>query len=96
MSAPILPFRAAIPQADLDDLKQRLLRTRWPERETVTDWNQGVPLADAKALIDYWTHRYDWRRCEAALNRYEQVTTEIDGLWEVTDTFGYYYPALPD
>lgn len=80
MSAPILPFRAAIPQADLDDLKQRLLRTRWPERETVTDWNQGVPLADAKALIDYWTHRYDWRRCEAALNRYEQFTTEIDGL----------------
>ncbi len=80
MPASIQPFRVAIPQSDLDDLKARLGRTRWPEAETVEDWTQGVPLAQARKLVDYWTHHYDWRRCEAALNAFDQFTTEIDGL----------------
>jgi pimeloyl-ACP methyl ester carboxylesterase len=80
MSDAITPFTLAVPQADLDDLQQRLSRTRWPERETVDGWQQGVPLDAARALVDHWQHRYDWRRCETALNAIGQFTTEIDGL----------------
>ena len=76
----IKPFRVDVPQADLDDLRERLARTRWPEPETVQDWGQGVPLKSAQALVQYWSEQYDWRRCEAAFNRYEQWTTEIDGV----------------
>ncbi|MCC2655312.1 MAG: epoxide hydrolase [Panacagrimonas sp.] len=78
-TTPITPFRVAIAQSDLDDLHDRLRRTRWPERETVDDWSQGVPLAKARELVDHWLNRYDWRRCEAALNALPQFTTEIDG-----------------
>ena len=63
----ISPFRYRAPQAALDDPRSRLARTRWPERETVNDWSQGVPLAKLRALVDYWRGGYDWRRCEAAL-----------------------------
>lgn len=80
MSDTITPFTLAIPQADLDDLQARLARTRWPERETVDGWQQGVPLTAARALVDHWQHRYDWRRCEATLNAIGQFTTTIDGL----------------
>ncbi|OIJ27179.1 epoxide hydrolase family protein [Nocardioides luteus] len=76
----IRPFAAAIPDADIDDLKSRLARTRWPDRETVADWSQGVRLEHARRLIRYWEHDYDWRRLEAALNRYPQFLTRIDGL----------------
>ena len=75
----ITPFRVAIPQSDLDDLRERLRRTRWPDRETVGDWSQGVPLDKARELVDHWIKRYDWRRCEDALNALPQFTTEIDG-----------------
>ncbi len=74
------PFRVAVPQADLDDLQQRLHRTRWPEAETVNDWSQGVPLKAAQKLVTYWAEQYDWRRCEAALNAHPQFTTVIDGV----------------
>lgn len=80
MSSSLQPFRVQVAQADLDDLHMRLARTRWPERETVNDWSQGVPLQAARELVDHWQHRYDWRRCEAALNRYEQFTTPIDDV----------------
>ncbi len=80
MSDAVTPFTLAIPQADLDDLQHRLARTRWPERETVEGWQQGVPLEAARALVDHWQHRYDWRRCEAALNAIGQFRTTIDGL----------------
>lgn len=76
----ITPFRAAVPQAALDDLKQRLRMVRFPEQETVADWSQGVPLAKARALVAYWRDRYDWRRFEARLNAFPQFRTEIDGL----------------
>lgn len=81
-SAPALirPFTVAIPDSEIDDLKQRLARTRWPDRETVPDWSQGVRLENTKSLINHWEHEYDWRRFESELNRLPQFLTEIDGL----------------
>jgi pimeloyl-ACP methyl ester carboxylesterase len=78
--ASINPFRIAVPDADLADLKDRLARTRWPEAECVDDWTQGIPLAYTRELADYWAGEYDWRAREAALNRFDHYTTEIDGL----------------
>jgi pimeloyl-ACP methyl ester carboxylesterase len=76
----IVPFAYHAPQKVLDELKQRLAQTRWPERETTNDWSEGVPLEKLRALIDYWRTDYDWRRCEEALNRFPQFRTEIDRL----------------
>ena len=75
----IQPFRIAVPQADLDDLRTRLSLTRWPNEETVDDTAQG-PLAKIKALIGYSVDGYDWRNCEALLNGWDQCRTAIDGL----------------
>jgi len=77
---PLTPFTFRAPQSALDDLNQRLARVRWPERETVADWSQGVPLARLRALVEYWRTDYDWRRCEVRLNGFAQYRTEIDGL----------------
>lgn len=74
----VRPFTVAISDSEIEDLKQRLARTRWPNPETVPDWSQGVRLA--KSLIDYWEQEYDWRRFEAELNRFPQFLTTIDGL----------------
>jgi hypothetical protein len=76
----IAPFTYHAPQSALDDLKQRLARTRWPERETANDWSQGAPLAKLRTLVNYWRTGYDWRRCEKTLDRFPQYRTEIDGL----------------
>lgn len=76
----IEPFELSIPQADLDDLAQRLERVRWPDRETVDDTGQGPPLAKLRALVARWQGGYDWRRCEVLLNGFGQYHTEIDGL----------------
>jgi epoxide hydrolase len=76
----ITPFRIEIPETDLDDLRLRLRRTRWPEPETVDDWSQGMPLSYARGLCEYWLDQYDWRASEARLNRFAQFRTEIDGL----------------
>jgi pimeloyl-ACP methyl ester carboxylesterase len=80
MSDAIKPFTAAIPDPALEDLKQRILRTRWPERETVDGWDQGIPLDYTRALADYWATDYDWRRFEQRLNAWPQFTTEIEGI----------------
>lgn len=64
MSDDIRPFRIDIPDADLDDLRDRLRRTRWPEPEPVGDWSQGTPLAYTRELCDYWLNGYDWRAAE--------------------------------
>lgn len=80
MTEEITPFRIDIPESDLDDLRQRLRQTRWPEPATVDDWSQGVPLAYLRDLCDYWLEHYDWRASEARLNRFPQFRTEIDGL----------------
>jgi epoxide hydrolase len=74
------PFRIAIPDPALMDLRDRLHRTRWPERECVDDWSQGVPLSYLRELAAYWADRYDWRASEAALNRFDHFITEINGL----------------
>jgi len=76
----IRPYRIDVPNAVLDDLKERLARTRWPEAETVDDWSQGIPLAYTRDLAAYWADGYDWRSREAALNRFDHHLTEIDGL----------------
>jgi len=76
----VTPFTYHAPQSALDDLRQRLAQARWPEREPVADWSQGVPLARLRALIEYWRTEYDWRRCEATLNGFDQYRTEIDDL----------------
>ena len=74
------PFRIDVPEDVLNDLRSRLARTRWPEAECVDDWSQGIPLAYTRELADYWANEYDWRSREAALNRFDQFITEIDGL----------------
>jgi pimeloyl-ACP methyl ester carboxylesterase len=74
------PFRIEVPDADLEDLRARILATRWPEKETVTDQSQGPQLATMQALARYWASEYDWRRCEARINALPQFVTEIDGL----------------
>ena len=76
----IRPFHIDIPEADLVDLRRRLAATRWPEKETVADDSQGVPLATLQDLVRYWQTDYDWRKVEARLNALPQFITEIDGL----------------
>jgi pimeloyl-ACP methyl ester carboxylesterase len=76
----IRPFHISVPEERLVDLRRRIAATQWPERETVTDQSQGIPLATIQKLARYWGTEYDWRKCEAKLNALPQFTTEIDGL----------------
>ena len=76
----IRPFTIDVPEEQLEDLRRRIAGTRWPSKELVTDRSQGIQLATMKALADYWTTDYDWRRVEARLNALPQFTTEIDGV----------------
>jgi pimeloyl-ACP methyl ester carboxylesterase len=76
----IRPFRVDIPEEQLVDLRRRLLATRWPDRETVSDQSQGVQLEKLQQLVRYWGTGYDWRKVEAKLNALPQFMTEIDGL----------------
>jgi pimeloyl-ACP methyl ester carboxylesterase len=75
----IRPFRIDFPQADLDDLRDRLARTRWPDQLPGVGWDYGVPLDYMKRLAEYWRTGYDWRVHEARLNQFPQFTTTIDG-----------------
>ena len=79
MSTDITPFKIDIPQQELDYLRRRIGETRWPEKETSADWQQGMPLAYARELAEYWEKEYDWRRFEARMNNWPQFTTNIDG-----------------
>jgi pimeloyl-ACP methyl ester carboxylesterase len=79
-SAAVRPFEVGFPEADLTELRRRVAATRWPERETVADDSQGMPLAMMQELAEYWATDYDWRKCEAKLNALPQFITEIDGL----------------
>jgi len=76
----VTPFEVHVPEAALGDLKRRLANTRWPNKEPVADWSQGVPLEKAQALVEYWRTRYDWRRVERSLNALPQFRTQLDGL----------------
>ncbi|HEX5068375.1 MAG TPA: epoxide hydrolase [Myxococcota bacterium] len=79
-SQPIEAFRIAASDEALDDLQRRLRATRWPEREVVDDWSQGIPLAYVQEVCAYWAEKYDWRARERLLNRFPQWKTQIDGL----------------
>ena len=76
----IRPFRVDVPEAELTELRRRINAARWPERETVTDDSQGVPLAMLQELARYWAADYDWRTCELKLNALPHFMTETDGL----------------
>jgi pimeloyl-ACP methyl ester carboxylesterase len=76
----IEPFTVSVPDEAIADLRRRIARTRWAERETVDDWSQGTPLSALRELLDYWSGGYDWRRFETRLNGLGQFMTRIDGL----------------
>ena len=78
-STAIRPFRVDVPQAELDDLQDRLARTRWPDDYEGVGWDYGADLATMKELATYWRDGYDWRRQEAYLNSFPHFTTELDG-----------------
>ena len=76
----IRPFRVTFADADLAELRRRIAATRWPEKETVSDHSQGIPLAMIRELARYWATDYDWRKAEAKLNAVPQFITNLDGL----------------
>jgi pimeloyl-ACP methyl ester carboxylesterase len=76
----VTSFRVAVPDSDLDDLRARLRRTRWPEPATVPDWSQGVPVDYLQDVCRYWADEYDWRARETWFNRFSHYRTDIDGL----------------
>ncbi len=80
MAGAIRPFCIDVSDDVLADLKERLRRTRWPDAELVRDWSQGAPLKWIKDIFQYWTDTYNWRSRETQLNRFDQFTSEIDGL----------------
>jgi len=76
----VTPFRIETSPDELDDLRARLHRTRWPEKETVGDWSQGVPLGYLRELCQYWEQKYEWAPRQRRLNAFPQFRTPIDGL----------------
>ena len=80
MGDEVVPFRVEVREADIEDLRDRLRRTRWPDAETVQDWSQGTPLAYVRELCRYWLDEYDWAKAQVRLNRFPQFRTMIDGL----------------
>jgi len=76
----IRPFHINIPQDQIDELRHRIVTTRWPDKETVSDGSQGAELARLQALAKYWGTSYDWRKAESRLNALPQFVTKIDGL----------------
>ena len=76
----LTPFSIHATDEDLADLDRRLKAARWPERETVDDWSQGIPLEYMREVCAYWSAEYNWREREAQLNRHPSFKTEIDGL----------------
>jgi pimeloyl-ACP methyl ester carboxylesterase len=77
--ADVHPYRVEIPQADLDDLADRLARVRWPDELSDVGWSYGVPLGYVRELVEYWLNGYDWRAQEARINEHPQFVTTIDG-----------------
>jgi pimeloyl-ACP methyl ester carboxylesterase len=80
VSEAIVPFRIQVSDAELDDLRERLRRTRWPDPAPVEDWSQGIPLPYVQGLCRYWAADYDWRSREALWNAWPQYRTEIGGV----------------
>jgi pimeloyl-ACP methyl ester carboxylesterase len=80
MHAPVTPFRIETSAEEIADLRARLRRTRWPEKETAADWSQGIPLAYVRELCRYWAEDYDWLARQRRLNGLPQFRTSVDGL----------------
>ena len=80
LNAQISEFTIDIPDADIEDLKRRLDRTRWPDQIPGTEWRYGAKTEYIRSLCDYWRNQYDWRKHEARLNRFPQFKTEIAGI----------------
>ena len=80
MTVNVEPFTINVDQDVLDDLQERLKRTRWPGSVPGTGWSRGVDLDYMRDLADYWIHEYDWREQEARLNEYSHFKAEVDGL----------------
>jgi pimeloyl-ACP methyl ester carboxylesterase len=76
----VTPFSVDIPQATLDDLRERLGRTRWPDEVRDAGWDYGARLAEMRELVDYWRDGFDWRRQEWAINAFPQFRADVDGL----------------
>ncbi len=76
----IQPFTIETADQEIDDLKQRLSLTRWPDKETPEDWSQGIPLAYMKEIHEYWSNSYDWTARLAKINQWPGFKTELDGL----------------
>ncbi len=76
----IEPFEVAVADEVIEDLRERLRRTRWPEAETVDDWSQGIPLAYVREVCDYWADEYDWRARERDLNRFDQFVARVGDM----------------
>ena len=76
----VTEFKVNIPQSELDDLKARLKNTRWPGEAQGSDWSYGTSEAYMKNLVNYWLTSYDWRKQEAALNKYPQYIADVDGI----------------
>ena len=74
------PFKIQVPDSDLDDLKSRLERTRWPEELPGTDWDYGSNLGYVKELVEYWRTKFDWRGQENLINSFSHFKTDVDGL----------------
>ena len=75
----LVPFRVAVPEAAIEDLRRRLAQTRWPNQLPGEGWRRGVPTDYLQGLAEYWRRAYDWRRFEGELNSYPQFTTTVDG-----------------
>jgi hypothetical protein len=80
MSNAIRPFHIHFPDSDIADLRRRVLATKWPDREQVSDTTQGVQLATMQAVAQHWANNHDWRKVEARLNAVPNFMTEIDGI----------------
>lgn len=80
MTLSVKPFEIEISSQRIEQLRSRLMQTRWPEKECVDDWSQGVPLDTAKEFVRYWLEEYNWYECQDTLNRLPQFTTKINGL----------------
>jgi len=93
---PITPFRIDVDEAVLSDLHDRLQRTRWPEREAVDDWTQGIPLGYVQELCEYWRTSYDWRKREALLNAVPQFRTTLTGGSDEPLGFHFLHARSPE
>ncbi|MEM9256217.1 MAG: epoxide hydrolase [Pseudomonadota bacterium] len=76
----ISAFHVDVPDSELNSLRKRLRATRWPEAETVDNWDQGMPLDYTRELVEYWASDYDWRRFEQKMNSWPQFTTSLEGM----------------